>query len=106
MLRSPEGEAEVKLTNMSSLGACADYSVPVVAGTEVYLWRGDLTVSGRIAWAVDGRIGIEFSQPLDLDAFSAQGRATASCTVAALHKPVERLSPQLQRHWAKILSAN
>ena len=104
MLRSPEGEVEVKLTNLSSLGACADYPAPLAAGTEVYLWRGDLTVPGRIAWAENGRIGIEFSSPLDLEAFRTQGRASAGCAVAALHKPVERLSPQLQRHWAKILS--
>ncbi len=104
MLRSVAGEMEVKLTNLSSLGACADYPAQLAPGEEVYLWRGDLTVPGRVAWAENGRIGVEFSRPLDVEAFRSQGRPTADNTVAALHQPVKRLSPQLQRHWAKILS--
>ncbi len=103
-LRSADGDIEVKLTNLSSLGACAEYPVVLAPGTEVQVSRGDLRVPARIAWAVEGKIGIEFVEALDVNQFRTQGQASAGFPLAALHKPVEKLSPRLERHWARILS--
>jgi len=104
MLRLPDGEFEVKLTNLSSFGACANYPVTLAIGTEVQISRGDLTVPGRIAWSVEGKIGIEFVDPLNLQEFRTRGQTSAPPVRSPLHRPVEKLSPRLRREWAKMLS--
>jgi len=67
VLRLPDGEIEVKLTNLCSIGARADYPIVLAPGTSVQILRDDLRLPGRIAWAVAGKIGIEFMDPLSLD---------------------------------------
>lgn len=98
------GDVEVKLTNLSSLGACAEYPGSVAPGTEVQISRGDLSVPARIAWADDGRIGIEFADPLNLREFRTHGQTSTGSAATPLHKPVKKLSRQLERHWAEILN--
>lgn len=103
-LRTADGDSEVKLTNLSGVGACAEYPVVLAPGSEVQVSRGDIRVPARIAWAAEGKIGIEFVEALDVNEFRTQGRTSANSHLSDLHKPVEKLSPRLERHWAKILS--
>ena len=104
MLRCAQGEFEVKLTNLSSLGACAEYPVPLAPDFEVEISRGDLRMAARIAWPADGKIGIEFADLLNVRAFQAQGKVSADCAPTPLHKPVERLSPRLEPRWGELLN--
>ena len=104
-MRSADGDVEVKLTNLSSLGARADYPIVLAPGTPVQISRGDLTVDGSIAWAAEGKIGIEFAEPVNLREFRMQGQVSGASILAPLHKPVEKLSPRLERQWAKILGS-
>jgi hypothetical protein len=102
VLRSADGEVEVKLSNLSTIGACAHYPIILAPATEVQLSRGDLLIPARIAWSADGRIGIEFREPIDVEAFRTQGHASDRFQAAPLHKPAERLSRRMEQHWADI----
>ena len=102
ILRSADGDVDVKLTNLSSLGACADYPLLLAPGTEVQIARGDLRVHAQIVWAAEGKIGIEFADPLNLRLFRAHGQTSGAPASAPGHKPVGQLSPRLEYHWAKV----
>ena len=103
-LHSAHGEANVRLSDLSTLGACADRPSGLQPGDEIHVSRGDLSVAARIAWVRGNLIGIEFATPLNLDQFRAQGQRSSKFELAAMHKPVEKLTPRLERHWAQILS--
>ena len=103
-LRSRSGDVPVKVKNLSSTGACADCPDPLQPGDPVQLIRGDLVIPATIAWAVEGKIGIQFLEPVDERAFRAQGQASGNSVVMPLLKPAERLSRRLEQHWAGILN--
>jgi hypothetical protein len=57
---------QVRVRNLSSGGLMAEYAEPVVPRTPVEIEvRGVGWVSGRIAWATDGRVGIAFDREID-----------------------------------------
>ena len=57
---------QVRVRNLSSGGLMAEYAAPVVPRTPVQIEvRGVGWVSGRIAWATDGRVGIAFDREID-----------------------------------------
>jgi len=59
-------DEQVRVRNLSSGGLMAEYAQPVDRGTAVQIEvRGVGWVSGRIAWATDGRVGIAFDSPID-----------------------------------------
>ena len=103
-LHSAHGEANVRLSDLSTLGACADRPSGLQPGDEIHVCRGDLSVAARIVWARGSFIGIEFAKPLNLDQFRGQGQRSSKFELAAMHRPVEKLTPRLERHWAQILS--
>ena len=64
-LRVGSCEIDVRLRDLSQKGAlveCAD--VPRV-GTEVVFVRGSIGVPARVAWAGEGRVGLEFAYMID-----------------------------------------
>lgn len=57
---------DVRVRNLSEGGLMAEYDAPVEAGTAVELeLRGLGSLTGRVAWATDGRIGIAFDRAID-----------------------------------------
>lgn len=57
---------QVRVRNLSSGGLMAEYAAPVQRDTPVQVEvRGVGWVSGRIAWATDGRVGVAFDQEID-----------------------------------------
>lgn len=61
-----EPEATVRVRNLSSGGLMAEYPQPLERGTPVEIEvRGVGWVSGRIAWAAEGRVGIAFDHAID-----------------------------------------
>lgn len=103
-LRSRSGDVPVKVKNLSSTGACADCPDPLQPGDPVQLIRGDLVIPATVAWAVEGKIGIQFLEPIDEQLFRAQGQASGSSVAMPLLKPAERISRRLEQHWAGILN--
>jgi hypothetical protein len=56
----------VRVRNLSSGGLMAEYAAPVAIRTPVAVEvRGVGWVSGRIAWAAEGRVGVAFDQSID-----------------------------------------
>ena len=102
MLRSVAGEHEARVINLSAAGACANCPVALDPGTDIEMSRGETLISGRVAWASDGRVGIEFSEPIDVGAFRSQAHATEKFEAALLHTPATRLSRRMERHWTDI----
>jgi hypothetical protein len=61
-----EPEVSVRVRNLSAGGLMAEYAQPVDIGTPVEVdVRGVGWVSGRIAWAAEGRVGIAFDREID-----------------------------------------
>lgn len=62
---APEG-VQVRVRNLSSGGLMAELNPPLPSGTPVEVEvRGVGWVSGRVAWATDGRVGVAFDSPID-----------------------------------------
>ena len=56
----------VRVRNLSSGGMMAEYAAPIARGTIVQVEvRGVGWVSGQIAWATDGRVGVAFDTDID-----------------------------------------
>jgi hypothetical protein len=56
----------VRVRNLSSGGLMAEYTQPIDRGTAVEVEvRGVGWVSGHIAWATDGRVGVAFDASID-----------------------------------------
>jgi len=57
---------QVRVRNLSSGGLMAEYVQPVAIRTPVAVEvRGVGWVSGKIAWATDGRVGVAFDQEIN-----------------------------------------
>ncbi|WP_066795890.1 PilZ domain-containing protein [Sphingomonas soli] len=59
-------DENVRVRNLSSGGMMAEYAAPIARGTVVQVEvRGVGWVSGKIAWATDGRVGVAFDNEID-----------------------------------------
>jgi hypothetical protein len=59
-------DEQVRVRNLSSGGMMAEYAAPIERGTTVQVEvRGVGWISGRIAWATDGRVGVAFDHEID-----------------------------------------
>lgn len=64
-LQTHGGELEARLRDLSRKGALVEcQSVPPV-GSEVVFTRGSISVPARVAWAGQGRVGLEFAYMID-----------------------------------------
>ena len=59
------GEIAVRLRDLSSKGALLECSQLPPVGAEVVFRRGATAVVARVAWAGEGRIGLEFRDQID-----------------------------------------
>lgn len=61
-----QADENVRVRNLSSGGMMAEYTAPIARGTIVQVEvRGVGWVSGKIAWATDGRVGVAFDTDID-----------------------------------------
>ncbi|MDQ8756294.1 PilZ domain-containing protein [Sphingosinicella sp. LHD-64] len=64
-IETPGGRIDGRLRDISRKGALIECATVPPAGTEVTFVRGKTTVPARIAWAADGRVGLEFHYMID-----------------------------------------
>lgn len=64
-LQTPLGEIDARLRDLSRKGALIECSPVPPAGTEVVFSRGPISVPARVAWAAQGRAGLEFTYLID-----------------------------------------
>ena len=61
-----EAPVHVRVRNLSAGGLMAEYGRPVSLGDPLDInLRGIGWVKGRVAWAMDARIGVAFDKPID-----------------------------------------
>jgi len=61
------GRSSAFILNLSCHGAMVQSEEVLSRGTDLVLKCGPLDVMGKIAWARDGRLGIEFDEPVSED---------------------------------------
>jgi hypothetical protein len=61
----------VKIRNISSAGALLESRSDLPSGALIQLVRGNLIVTGLVAWSSDGRYGLKFSGGIDVQQWRA-----------------------------------
>ncbi|MBY0518998.1 MAG: PilZ domain-containing protein [Sphingomonas sp.] len=78
--------SQVRIRNLSAGGLMADIVAPIAQGTAVeFDVRGIGWISGRVAWCVQGRIGVSFDHPVD--PVLARKPVSSATKAAAVAKP-------------------
>jgi hypothetical protein len=64
-LKTPYGEVDARLRDLSRKGALLECAQVPPVGTEVVFVRGATVVSARVVWAAGARLGLEFHHMID-----------------------------------------
>ncbi|MBV9883803.1 MAG: PilZ domain-containing protein [Sphingomonadaceae bacterium] len=64
-LKTPFGEVDARLRDLSRKGALVECAQVPPVGTEVVFIRGSTVVPARVAWAGADRLGLEFHYMID-----------------------------------------
>lgn len=64
-LQTQAGEVEARLRDLSRKGALVECQAVPSVGSEVVFTRGSISVPARVAWAGEGRVGLEFAYMID-----------------------------------------
>ena len=64
-LKTPHGEIECRLRDLSRKGALVECSQLPQVGSEVVFTRGSTVVPARVAWSGTNRVGLEFHYMID-----------------------------------------
>lgn len=64
-LRTPYGEIEARLRDLSRQGALIECQTVPPVGTEVVFNRGSTSIPARVAWVGSDRVGLEFAYMID-----------------------------------------
>jgi hypothetical protein len=75
-LRTPLGEIDARLRDLSRKGALVECAKVPPPGSEVVFVRGSTIVPARVAWSGDGRVGLEFHYSIDENEVLIQLRKT------------------------------
>jgi PilZ domain len=77
-LRTPAGEIECRLRDLSRKGALVECGTIPAAGSEVVFQRGATCVPARVAWAGSDRVGLEFAYMIDENEVLVQLKRTST----------------------------
>jgi hypothetical protein len=93
-LRTPHGEVDARLRDLSSRGALVECQEALPVGTEVVFARGKIVVPARVAWTGTKRLGLEFHYPIDEHEVLVQLSRGPAATPEAYRRPAlsERLT--------------
>jgi len=64
-LRTPMGEIDARLRDLSRKGALLECCKVPPVGTELVFVRGTSSIPARVAWAGTDRVGLEFDKMID-----------------------------------------
>ena len=82
-LRTPFGDVEARLRDLSRNGALLECSDSLALDCEVVFSRGDTTVPARVAWVSGKRVGLQFLHPIDESEVLIQRTRAAAASVPA-----------------------
>lgn len=77
-LRTPFGEVDCRLRDLSRKGALVECAKQPPVGSEVMFIRGSTTVPARVAWTSVGKVGLEFHYMIDEQEVLVQLKKTSS----------------------------
>jgi hypothetical protein len=89
-LKTPFGEVDARLRDLSRKGALIECAQVPPVGTEVVFVRGSTVVPARVAWAGEDRVGLEFHYMID------EQEVLVHITRRALPKPESFRRPGLK----------
>lgn len=79
-LKSPFGEVDARLRDLSRKGALVECSKIPPVGSEVIFSRGSTVVPARVAWTDGARVGLEFLYMIDESEVLVQLKKASSGT--------------------------
>lgn len=65
---SGSGPVEARIRDISTSGALLESAVAPAAGSDVQVTCGGAHMSGHVVWVENGWFGVEFNEPLQMDA--------------------------------------
>ena len=77
-LQTPSGDVEARLRDLSRKGALVECQAVPQVGSEVVFTRGSISVPARVAWAGQGRVGLEFAYMIDENEVLVQLKRTTT----------------------------
>ena len=87
-LKTPFGEVDCRLRDLSRKGALVECSKQPPVGSEVTFVRGPIIVPARVAWAGAGRVGLEFLFMIDEQELLVQlNRKSGSQSLERFRRP-------------------
>lgn len=94
-MRDGDAWTEVTIGNISVSGLMVKCPEPRAVGSQVELRRRGVTVDGRVVWSRRSRFGLQSTEPIDVDALTAQSGLTVNQSHA------ETLPRQGLWHWRR-----
>jgi hypothetical protein len=104
-LKTPFGEVEARLRDLSRKGALLECSKQPPVGSEVTFMRGSTIVPARVAWTAAGRVGLEFLYMIDEQEVLVQLKKTSGNSQyerfrrAGLHETMSDQERKLAEAW-------
>jgi hypothetical protein len=77
-LRIGGAEVDARLRDLSQKGALVECAGAPQVGSEVVFSRGSISVPARVAWAGEGKVGLEFAYMIDESEVLVQLKRTAT----------------------------
>lgn len=77
-LHSHAGDVEARLRDLSRKGALVECQAVPAVGSEIVFSRGSISVPARVAWAGQGRVGLEFAYMIDENEVLVQLKRTTT----------------------------
>lgn len=105
-LKTPFGEIDVRLRDLSRMGALIECQRQPPVGSEVVFMRGSVVIPARVAWSSTGRAGLEFLFPIDeqeilvqLKKVGSAPQPTSRCRRPGLSEDMSEHDRRLADEW-------
>jgi hypothetical protein len=102
-LKTPFGEIDVRLRDLSRRGALIECSRQPPVGSEVTFIRGTIIIPARVAWASAGKAGLEFHYQIDEQEMLVRLKKTSSApSTERFRRPgLNETMPEDERRFAR-----
>ena len=104
-LRTPEGEIDCRLRDLSAMGALLECKPPPEVGCRVVFLRGKVAIPARVAWSASDRIGIEFEHPIDEQEMLVQLKSGGGSDIPEFYKKIGKAMTVEERRQVRAWSA-
>jgi hypothetical protein len=100
-LRTPDGEIDCRLRDLSSKGALLECKPQPAVGSAVVFLRGKIAIPARVAWNASDRIGVEFEHPIDEQDMLVQLKGQSNTEIPEFYKRIGRNMTVEERRYVR-----